>query len=432
MKQKVPCSHHALVGPLAPLECLHHATLSPPGGPEQREACETYRPSDLITPLEAPQPVAAPHGLAATFATWRSTYFRRWKKLPWQLPKRHTAALVNLHRFSHIWCLPQVLLWFFVRTPKKPPSFFSDSRRSTKRNKNCNQRSKHWQKSLCFYASLYRGFQVANWPWHPDSFSGLARTVPGVWFVAQWCAECSQSAAPSGGKASQLDGMFGMLMNSLVFPLDEFLVTWIDTVFNSLIQNQTPKKQWHFLSRCAITSNNQPGLSKSTINKSDVLQLPITTLHFNSQPLPGQRPHWPVHDHSVAAWIICCSSPSLPVRCRWWTSEIEMLVLQKYIIPLTKRSYYTRLCDYSIYILYTVYTTIISSRKKTVIFNNPNDSLLLSLLTWTQNECEHKTIPFQTWSEVTHVHLFEELLWERIGLTVVGVNHRFAWEKLLP
>ena len=85
-----------------------------------------------------------------------------------------------------------------------------------------------------------------------------------------------------------------------------------------------------------------------------------------------------------------------------------------------------------IYILYTVYTTIISSRKKTVIFNNPNDSLLLSLLTWTQNECEHKTIPFQTWSEVTHVHLFEELLWERIGLTVVGVNHRFAWEKLLP
>ena len=59
MKQKVPCSHHALVGPLAPLECLHHATLSPPGGPEQREACETYRPSDLITPLEAPQPVCS-------------------------------------------------------------------------------------------------------------------------------------------------------------------------------------------------------------------------------------------------------------------------------------------------------------------------------------------------------------------------------------
>lgn len=146
----------------APLECLHHATLSPPGGPEQREVCETYRPSDLITPLEAPQPVAAPHGLAATFATWRSTYFRRWKKLPWQLPKRHTAALVNLHRFSHIWCLPQVLLWFFVRTPKKPPPFFSNSRRSTKRNKNYNQRSKDWQKLLCFYASLYRGFQVAK------------------------------------------------------------------------------------------------------------------------------------------------------------------------------------------------------------------------------------------------------------------------------
>lgn len=42
MKQKVPCSHHALVGPLAPLECLHHATLSPPGGPETLAAWSVW------------------------------------------------------------------------------------------------------------------------------------------------------------------------------------------------------------------------------------------------------------------------------------------------------------------------------------------------------------------------------------------------------
>lgn len=176
----------------------------------------------------------------------------------------------------------------------------------------------------------------------------------------------------------------------------------LELILYSLIQNQTPKKQWHFLSRCAITSNNQPGLSKSTINKSDVLQLPITTLHFNSQPLPGQRPHWPVHDHSVAAWIICCSSPSLPVRCRWWTSQIPRSAYPTEMYnPFNKKVVlYKTMWLY----IYTVYTTIISSRKKTVICNNPSDSLLFSLLTWSQNECEHKmnhcivptnTIPWQ-------------------------------------
>lgn len=147
----------------APLECLHHATLSPPGGPEQREVCETYRPSDLITPLEAPQPVAAPHGLVATFATWRSTCFRRWKKLPWQLPKRHTAALVNLHRFSHIWCLPQVLLWFFDRTPKKPPPFFSDSRRSTKTKEELQSEKQTTGRNCCVSMLLYTvGFRLVT------------------------------------------------------------------------------------------------------------------------------------------------------------------------------------------------------------------------------------------------------------------------------
>lgn len=252
---------------------------------------------------------------------------------------------------------------FWSDTEKTTTFFFGQPQIHKNERRTAIREANNWQKLLCFYASLYRGFQVGNSTGTPTASQVWQELYQefGLWHNDVLNVHNLQHRA--GGKASQLDGMLGMLMNSLVFPLDEFLVTWIDTVFNSLIQNQTPKKQWHFLSRCAITSNNQPGLSKSTINKSDVLQLPITTLHFNSQPLPGQRPHWPVHDHSVAAWIICCSSPSLPVRCRWWTSQIEMLVLQKYIIPLTKRSYYTRLCDY-IYIIYTLYTTIISSRKK--------------------------------------------------------------------
>lgn len=232
MKQKVPCSHHALVGPKGhlwnvfimqlfhlPEDLSSVKCVKPTGQVISLHLLRLPNPLQLLMVWPRPSPLGDPpifvDGKSCHDNSPNDTRQHWWTSTGLATYGAYLKFCCDFlfgHRKNH---------HLFFRTAADPQNEIRTTIREAKTGRNC-----------CVSMLLYTvGFRLPNPAWHPDSFSGLARTVPGVWFVAQWCAECSQSAAPSQEKASQLDGMLGMLMNSLVFPLDEFLVTWIDTEF---------------------------------------------------------------------------------------------------------------------------------------------------------------------------------------------------------